>query len=152
MLLFASTQWHTWFSLFPDYAKRASTSVPYTHWNALLSGTCVTYSSMSFKHLFTLTSKRFSLIILSKIVALYCNSPSPHRGLLFFIAYINTPTLHNITHSVYIQSSSIWVCTICKTLSAEDTLVNKTKFSPELALLWEKTNQRNYFFPKNANS
>lgn len=73
----------------------------------LFSGTCMTYSSMSFKHLFTLTSNRFSLLILSKTVAVYCNSPSPHRGLFFFIAYINTPTLHNITHSVYIQSSSV---------------------------------------------
>lgn len=66
----------TWFSLlFLEYTNYAFTLVSYSlvpsSWNTLSSDICMACSSMSFNYLLKLTSKKFSLIILSKTVALY---------------------------------------------------------------------------------
>lgn len=83
--LFLSTQWHGSPCYFLNMPSMLYLSPLHSMECSPLS--CMSYSSMSFKHLF----KKVSLIILSRTVALHCNSPSPYPGLFSFTAYINTP-------------------------------------------------------------
>lgn len=109
-LLLACFYSMTWLSLlFLKYAKHAFTSVPYAHWNALPSNTCMAYSSMSFKYLF----KRVSLTILSKIVAIYCNCPTPYPGLFFFIACVNTPNITLFIPYIFSHQILVFECLLC---------------------------------------
>lgn len=123
----------TWLSLlFLKYTKHALylkyTSVLYTHWNAPPSNTCMAYSSMSFRQLF----KRVLLTILSKIVAIYCNCPTPYPGLFYFIAYINTPNITLFISYIFSHQILVFECLLCVKLSVLRIL---EFFSPKLELL-----------------